>query len=308
MQEAANDIPQMQIGPVTVYFGEKNGKYPDGNLVVITGSDTKMVCDTPKSVNRFPEVVRDADLVVQGHVHEDHVCGLHLLPETPVFAHEEDVRALRSVEGLRAHYGYPEDVFIRMLDKLDEEFQYTPRPDAQAYEDDAVWELGGCRVRAVHMPGHTRGHSVLLVEPHGVAFIGDIDLAGFGPYYGDATSNLLQFQRSLERVERLPAKAWITSHHKGVITDRKQFVELLHAFGDKIKQRSDRIVEALREAGEAGMSLDELVQHRFLYPQGFEDLFVDAAERKTITEHLAMLVPEGRVREDADGRLYAMAA
>ena len=40
-----------------------------------------------------------------------------------------------------------------------------------------------------HMPGHTAGHTVLLVEPEGVAFIGDIDLTGFGPYYGDACSS-----------------------------------------------------------------------------------------------------------------------
>ena len=25
------------------------------------------------------------------------------------------------------------------------------------------------RVRAVHLPGHTAGHCVLLVEPHGIA-------------------------------------------------------------------------------------------------------------------------------------------
>ena len=29
------------------------------------------------------------------------------------------------------------------------------------------------RVRAVHLPGHTAGHCVLLVEPQGIAFIGD---------------------------------------------------------------------------------------------------------------------------------------
>lgn len=33
------------------------------------------------------------------------------------------------------------------------------------------------------MLGHTAGHSALLVAPKGVAFIGDIDLSGFGPYY-----------------------------------------------------------------------------------------------------------------------------
>ncbi|NIP74260.1 MAG: MBL fold metallo-hydrolase, partial [Gammaproteobacteria bacterium] len=72
-------------------------------------------------------------------------------------------------------------------------------------------------VRAVHMPGHTRGHSVLLVEPGAIAFIGDIDLSGFGPYYADACSNLAEFRSTLERIEHLEARAWITFHHKGVV-------------------------------------------------------------------------------------------
>jgi glyoxylase-like metal-dependent hydrolase (beta-lactamase superfamily II) len=52
----------------------------------------------------------------------------------------------------------------------------------------------------MHLPGHTAGHCALLVEPQGVAFIGDIDLSGFGPYYGDATSSLAAFRRTLQAV------------------------------------------------------------------------------------------------------------
>ena len=88
------------------------------------------------------------------------------------------------------------------------------------------------RVRAIHMPGHTGGHSVLLVEPEGVAFLGDIDLSSFGPYYGDACSNLADFRVTLRRVAELPARIWITSHHKGVITERETFLDLLRAFGE----------------------------------------------------------------------------
>ena len=52
------------------------------------------------------------------------------------------------------------------------------------------------RVCAHHLPGHTAGHCALVVESEGVAFIGDIDLSGFGPYYGDATSSLADFRAS----------------------------------------------------------------------------------------------------------------
>ena len=297
------EIPRMQFGRVSVLFGEKNGKYPDGNQVIVTGTDTKAVFDTPLSANRFRAELEGAELVLLGHVHEDHTCGLHLLPQARVLAHAEDVEAIRSFEGLRRHYGYRDAVFEKMKEKIQEQFSFHLRPDAEAYQDGAVWELGGCRVRAVHLPGHTRGHSVLLVEPEGVAFLGDIDLSGFGPYYGDGTSDLRQFQRTLERVRELEASVWVTSHHKGVITDRETFLALLAAFTEKIAQRERAILAAI---GDGGRTLEELAAQRFLYPPGYQDVYVEDAERRTIQEHLTALASEGRIVEEEGGRYRAI--
>ena len=49
-------------------------------------------------------------------------------------------------------------------------------------------------------PGHTRGHSAFHVESDDVFFLADIDLSSFGPYYGDAWSDLEDFERSLVQV------------------------------------------------------------------------------------------------------------
>jgi len=179
---------------------------------------------------------------------------------------------------------------------IERDFHYAPRPDAEAYADGAEWDLGGgVTVRAFHMPGHTRGHCVLYVEPGGVAFIGDIDLSSFGPYYGDATSDLEQFRRTLYRVKDIPAKVWITSHHKGVITERATFVSLLQAFAARLDAREAAIAQRL---GRSPATLDELVAHRFVYPPGLDGLFFADAERRTIGQHLAALARAGRVREE----------
>src|SRR5690606_26165487 len=160
-----NETPYADFGRVRVFFGEKNGKYPDGNQVVVQGSDTRAAFDTPLVANRIGEPLESADIVVLGHVHEDHVAGLHRLPHAKVFAHERDVAAARSWPGLAASYGLSPSVVDAMLAKIRREFHYVPRPDAIAYRDGEVWELGGVRIRAVHMPGHTAGHCVLVVEP-----------------------------------------------------------------------------------------------------------------------------------------------
>ncbi len=285
-------IPSLTLGPVSVHFGEKSGKYPDGNQVVVRGRDAVAAFDTPLVANRLGPALDGVDLVILGHVHEDHMAALHRFARTPLYAPEQDLAAVQSWEGLAKHYGYRPQVLGAMREKIERNFHYVPRPDAMGYADGHLWDLGGVQVRSVHMPGHTAGHSVLLVEPEGVAFIGDIDLTGFGPYYGDGCSSLPAFRQSLERLADLPARAWVTFHHKGVITERAKFLELLIAFKEKIDRRERAILEALAAQPR---SLDALVAQRFLYPQDYGELFIDDAERKTISEHLHELTAAGRV-------------
>ena len=293
----ANDYAD--FGPVRVYFGEKSGKYPDGNQVVVRGSESTAVFDTPQVANRLAAVLADADLAILGHVHEDHMAGLHLMPGKPVHVHQADLQAARSFEGLSRHYGYPQPVLDALHVKIEADFHYAPRPDALGYDDGAVWELGGgVRVRAVHMPGHTAGHSVLLVEPEGIAFIGDIDLSGFGPYYGDASSDLAEFRRTLARLPELPATRWITSHHKGVVQDRAQFLEMLAGFAARIDEREARLLQMLAAGPQ---TLAELVRQRLLYPPHADDLWIDCAEARSIGMHLDELLADGRVRRDGTG-------
>jgi len=290
------EIPVLRHGPVSVYLGEKSGKYPDGNQVLVRGADTLAAFDTPLVANRMGDELLAADLVILGHVHEDHMAGLHRLPRARLQVHEADVAAARSWEGLARHYGYRPEVLRGMRGMIEKSFGYAPRPDAQPYPDGAHWDLGGgVRVTAFHMPGHTSGHCVLLVEPGGIAFLGDIDLSSFGPYYGDATSSLAQFRHTLEAVKGIPARIWITSHHKGVVTEREAFLSLLAAFASRLDAREAAIAEYLKARPS---TLDELVEHRFVYPRHLEELFYDDAERRVIEQHLEALAAAGRALDE----------
>jgi glyoxylase-like metal-dependent hydrolase (beta-lactamase superfamily II) len=295
-------IPRADFGRVTVFFGDKNGKYPDANQVIVRGSDTQAAFDTPIVANHIGPEFDASDLVILGHVHEDHMAALHRLPKAPVHVHEADLAAAQSWEGLRAAYGSDESYVAEMLLRFQRDFFYTPRPDAIGYKDGAVWELGGSRVRAFHMPGHTAGHCALLVEPEGVAFIGDIDLTGFGPYYGDASSSLSDFRQTLKRVADIPAKVWVTSHHRGVYTDREKFLRDLAAYTRTLDAREQRLLDLLRESPK---TLAQLVECRLLYPPGHQELWVVDAETRSISSHLDEMLTGGRVRLD-DGGVYRL--
>jgi hypothetical protein len=139
---------------------------------------------------------------------------------------------------------------------------------------------------------------VLHVEPDDALYLGDIDLSSFGPYYGDAWSELEDFERSLARVREVEARVWVTFHHIGVIDDRAVFLEKLERFGAVIRRREERLLAYLTEP----RSLDEIAAHRFVYRPGDAVAFADPVERRSMGQHLARLRDSGRVREVEPGR------
>ena len=293
----------LRFGAVSIYHGEKSGKYPDGNQIVVQGADIRVAFDTPLVANRIGADFDDVDLVVLGHVHEDHIAGLHRVPRAGVHVHEADLAAAQSWEGLARHFGYDEHVLAPMRPRIERDFHYQPRPDATGYVHGQQWDLGGgVRVRAHHLPGHTAGHCALIVENEGLAFIGDIDLSGFGPYYGDATSNLADFRLSLAEVAHLDARIWVTSHHRGVVTDRAKFLADLATFTAKLDERSERLIGYLQDGPH---TLDELAARRMLYPVDYDAAFVPGVERRSIGMHLDELVAAGRVL--SSGGQFALA-
>ena len=300
-------MEHLGFGPVRIYLGDKSGKYPDGNQVIVQGRDTRVAFDTPLVSRHIGDDLDQVDLLILGHVHEDHAVSQGRLTGARVQVHQTDLAAAQSWDGLARHYGYPAPVLATVRAMIERDFSWAPRPDATGYADGALWELGGgVRVRAYHLPGHTAGHCALVEESTGVAFIGDIDLTGFGPYYGDASSSLAQFQRSLERVTDIDARVWVTSHHRGVITERAAFLQAVGRFAHKIDERNDKLLGYLRERPH---TLEQLVARRILYPVGFELPYVESAERRSIALHLAQLQQAGAVRAEAeaDGEIYALA-
>lgn len=287
-----------------VFLGEKNGKYPDGNQIVVAGSDTRVAIDTSRSSHLIGPDLASADLVLLSHGHEDHMAGLYLLPGVPLQVHAADLPAVQSWPAMADACGFAPAIRAQMHAMFTRDFAYAPRPDATGFADGAVWDLGGVRIRAVHTPGHTAGHSALVVEDEGLAFIGDIDLSGFGPYYGDARSSLTDFRRSIALVREIPARIWVTGHHKGIYSDRAAFLADLAAYEARIDARDQRLLARLRE-GPA--TLADLVRHRLLYPPGFDAIWLEAVEARVITRHLELLRAQGQVVFDPAGGVYELA-
>jgi glyoxylase-like metal-dependent hydrolase (beta-lactamase superfamily II) len=282
---------------VSVLVGDRNGAYPSGNSLLVRGAGETVIIDPSVSVVAAGGVPASVDAVINSHAHEDHMAGNGVFPAARVHIHDHDLPGARSLEGLMQVYGLPPEIEADFSQTILEEFHFTPRPDAQGFGDGHVFDLGGgVQVEAVHLPGHTRGHSGFRID--NVFFLSDIDLTGFGPYYGDMWSDLDDFEASLHKVRDEEADFYVTFHHKGVIEGREAFLELLDGFHAVIGRRHEAMLEFLVEPH----SIDEMVAHRFVYRPHVEMAFVTSVERRSAELHVARMLADGAAVEVEPGR------
>jgi glyoxylase-like metal-dependent hydrolase (beta-lactamase superfamily II) len=298
------DFEDLRIGPATVLFGERRGKYPDGNALLVEGTEETAIIDPALGVIPRRDRLPAPDRVLNSHCHEDHIAGNFLFSDAPWHLPELDLPGIRSLDGMMAIYGYPEPFDSGFRKAIVETFHFTPRPGALGYRDGDVFDLGGVEVRIVHTPGHTRGHSCLWIrwrdDEGGILYLGDIDLSSFGPYYGDAWSDLEAFEESLACVRGVEARRYATFHHVGVL-ERRAFLERLDRYGGVIAKREARLLEFLSEPH----SLDEIAAHRFIYRPHDPVSYAEPVERRSMAQHLERLLRQSRVEELEPGRYRA---
>src|SRR3954464_7017615 len=282
---------------VSVLVGDKNGTYPSANALLVRGDGEAVLIDPSVTVVAHGGAPVPVDAVLNSHSHEDHVAGNGLYADARVYVHEADLPGVRSVEGLMDVYGLEGDARRDFSQVVVEQFHFTPRPDAHGFTDGHVFDLGGLTVEAVHLPGHTRGHSGFRVSG-GVFFLSDLDLTGFGPYYGDAWSDLEDFEESLRKVRGEQADYYVTFHHKGVIEGRETFLQMVDTFGAVIDRRHQAMLDFLAEPH----TVDDFVAHRFIYRPHVQHSFADSVERRSAILHVERMLRRGEATEVEPGR------
>ncbi len=286
---------EVDLGPVTVLTGRDRGAYPHGNSVLVRGNEQTLLIDPSLTVHEAGGLPGglNPDLILLSHCHEDHLAGLSLFPGSPVLIHPGDRQGLDSIERFMDIYGMAPGPSAAFAAEIVSNFHYQPRPDAGTFVDGEMIDLGGVTVEIHHAPGHTRGHTVFVIPEARAAYLGDIDLSGFGPYYGDAWSDLEAFEDTIAMCEQLDAEHFITFHHKGVISGRAEFLSALDRFASAIERRETAMIGFLSASPR---TLEEMVAHRFIYRPHVELVFADSVEKRSIGLHLDRLTTQGRVK------------
>lgn len=294
----------LQLGPVRVLVGHRGGRYPEGNSVLVAGRDATALIDPSLGLWSRRDALPRVDLVLNSHCHEDHVAGNALFPDASVHLHEADAIGLSDLDAMLAIYGFHGETGEGFRQVLVDQFHYAPRTEVELFEEGDTFDLGGVEIDVLHTPGHTRGHCCFLVrfdeagQQKRLLYLGDIELTSFGPYYGDAWSDLVDFERSLARVRDIEADWYATFHHIGVLEGKAAFLARLDVFEAKIAERESRLLEFLAEP----RTMHDITEHRFVYRPGDAVPWAEFTERRSAEQHIARWIERGAVKTLDAGR------
>ncbi len=149
--------------------------------------------------------------VVNSHGHPDHALGNYQYPS--VHIHLADLSLCERVNT----YERRRETYLRVAEEngLDksraDEFAGKGCPEMLPVSDGEIWDLGGRRVEAVHLPGHTRGSIGLLIRDERLLISGD----AFNPdmwMFAENHDTLDTLQATLERAIELPFDAYLGGH------------------------------------------------------------------------------------------------
>ena len=214
--------------------------------------------------------------IVLTHHHPDHVAG---------------------VEPLRAHLG---DVRVAAHRLTAESLGGQVRVDRFIEDGDRV-ELAGepaLSLRAMHTPGHTRGHLSFYEERTETLVTGD-NIVGLGSVLIDPPEgNVRDYLRSLERYRQLlPRVRVLLCGHGAAVANPATKID------EYIAHRLEREANILQAVREGAASPDEIVAH--VYTDVNPKAHAWAA--RAVLAHLQKLEEDGLVTDVGEGRFAATA-
>jgi glyoxylase-like metal-dependent hydrolase (beta-lactamase superfamily II) len=211
--------------------------------------------------------------IILTHLHPDHVSGVnplleHLKGNVPVAAHRLTAKALEG--SIRV------DRFI---------------------EDGDIIELDGdpqLSLRAMHTPGHARGHLCFYEERTGGLITGD-NIVGIGSVLiNPPEGNMSDYLRSLERLKALPNLTVLFGSHGPATGNPRTKIDeyIAHRL-----ERETNILNAVRNGASIPAEIVERV-YTDVHPKAH------AMAERSVLAHLEKLVADGLVVQSSDGPGY----
>ncbi len=277
--------------------GENRGRYPYSHSLWIEGGENLLI--DAGAGPALHGLTGKTGRVVLSHYHRDHVACNSFFEGASFSIHADDAAGVESREGFLRLSGL-DRVDIDSYWKMVRQTNFMPTKMDYRFRDGEYIDSGNLKIRVLHLPGHTPGHCGFLVEDYNLIFSADIDLSEFGPWYGNTTSDLEQFRRSIRRLREMKPDILVTGHGRPVEGDPER---MLKEYEEVLDRRDEAIIEALKKQP---ATLEELVPKRIIYPRHYGREILLYFERNMLEKHLDKLLAGGMAALEDNGRYEAL--
>jgi glyoxylase-like metal-dependent hydrolase (beta-lactamase superfamily II) len=283
--------------------GENRGKYPDCHGLLVK-DDVSAIIDPACREDLMHEIAADGvDIVLNTHYHEDHRIYNYVFENARLLAHGLDAHGYGTAEEFMSGFAIVKSPQIEQLwrEFLFETMKYRPYKIDETITDGQEIDFGHTKLQVIHTPGHSSGHCCFFFPEERIAYLGDVDLTSFGPWYASSHSDIEDFLTSIERLRALAPTTVITSHGDGLISEEirgegikeESIDERLKEYALMIGKREEKIMDFVTEP----RSLDEILGLEIIYrmKQKAPDAFFYWDDRWMIELHLDRLVSSDRL-------------
>lgn len=284
--------------------GENQGRFPEANALLID-DDILTLVDAGASLNNIKKTIQDCnhqlediDQIILTHFHVDHkghAAEIMEVSDCDLICHPLAKKGIESLEGTIEFYGIRDHRYLEnwkhlidlRLPHVTSDYQVT-----RCFDDDKPIALGDTDLIPIHAPGHTEDHTIFGINGMDVLFLVDIDLTRFGPWYGNAVSDICAFQESIRKVIEFNPKVGISSHLIDPVCEN--LIERLEQYLAIFNEREMRILHNI----EKGLNtVERLAQAPTIYPKIPMDAYF-VFEEFMLEKHIEDMETRGIVEVD----------
>jgi len=301
-----NDIIQSlsdEFKDICFVKGQRDGRYPYAHSMLIGD----YLIDTGISSGFIRKLKRKVSInnVLLSHWHEDHISGNRLLPKAKFFCHIKDKPIIEDVQKMFEFYYVNDDPEqIKLFTTILESLRLKNIKVTEIIKDNDIIEVGDdYKIRVLHTPGHSAGHCCFYEINSKIAFLADIDLSSFGPWYAGIDSNLMEFEESIDKMLALDIDIAVTSH-KGIIKGKNNVKEGLTKYKDITIKRDEIILSKLSEV--KPLSPKDLANKNLIYKYYTEyELYEIMAEEIMIQLHFDKFLKNNLIEQKENGYILS---
>ncbi|MBD3196832.1 MAG: MBL fold metallo-hydrolase, partial [Candidatus Lokiarchaeota archaeon] len=173
--------------------GKGGAKVPYTNALLF--DDVLIDTGTSSSYLNKIKKIYPISKVIFSHWHDDHIRNHKIFENAIKSCHVDAKPIIENIDQLIDLYnirkGPAEQMFKRFLsDYID---VYDSKIENVFHDEEMIKTSSEMPLKVVYTPGHSIGHCSFHLSERNFAFIADIDLSKFGPWYGGLDSNIEEF-------------------------------------------------------------------------------------------------------------------